>query len=49
MVSSILLVCLGFIVYQRGNNGTEQVLHILQISKTGASPLDGFVSYQIIR
>ena len=28
-----------------GSNGKEQVLHILQSSKTGASPSDYFESY----
>ena len=28
-----------------GGNGNEGVLHILQISKTGASPPDGLMSY----
>ena len=28
-----------------GSNGNERVLHIPQISKAGASPSDGFISY----
>ena len=28
-----------------GSNGNEGVLHISQISKSGASPSDGFMSY----
>ena len=28
-----------------GSNGNERVLHILQSSKTGVSPLDCFLSY----
>ena len=28
-----------------GSNGNEGILHILQSSRTGVSPLDGLVSY----
>ena len=31
----------------QGSNGRESVLHILQSSRNGATPSDGFVSYPL--